>query len=269
MVMTRLMLAFTVLILSGRIAEFRTPPCGDPSILALFPSACRALLGVLSGPVLELVGGTLLFSPQADGGGDGGDGGDGGAGSSGDGSTGGDSGTGEGNGGDSGDDGDGSGAAPGNTEDAPANDDEAPTDPPAVTDPTDPTSELDVAKSDPVGSPGIAAFPTVPSGLVPEVDVGINAVIVSGARTPWEAIGKSSGVRYVMVTGGIIALGEAALVKPPPVVGAGTTEPPPEWLKFKPDSRYLNGSVFPPVVPNVIDIRTISSSEEVVEGPSN
>ena len=33
---------------------------------------------------------------------------------------------------------------------------------------------------------------------------------------------------------------------------------PPKWLKFKPDFRYLTGALFPPVVPNVIDIRTIS-----------
>ena len=32
------------------------------------------------------------------------------------------------------------------------------------------------------------------------VDVGINAVIVSGARTPWEAIGKGPGVQNVIVT---------------------------------------------------------------------
>ena len=90
--------------------------------------------------------------------------------------------------------------------------------------------------------------------------MGINAVIVSGARTPWEAIGRSPGVRNVIVTGGIIALGETALPKPSPSVAVGTAENPPAWLKFKPDSRYLNGSVFPPVVPNVIDIRTISNT---------
>ncbi len=60
-------------------------------------------------------------------------------------------------------------------------------------------------------------FPVASSGVAPSqsVDVGINAVIVSGARTPWEAIGKGPGVRNVTVTGGIIALGETALAKPP------------------------------------------------------
>jgi hypothetical protein len=114
MAMMRLIVGLTILLLGGRIAEFPTPPFGNRSNLAPLQSACRALLSVLSGPVLERLGGTLLFSPQVDGGGDGGggdggggDGGDGagtsgggdgngGAGTSSDGSTGGDSGTGEG-----------------------------------------------------------------------------------------------------------------------------------------------------------------------------
>jgi hypothetical protein len=315
----RFTVAFTILILGGRIAESQRPPFGDLSTLAPLQSACRALLGALSGPVLERLGGTLLlFSPQVDGGGDGGggdggDGGDGGAGdgsggagTSGDGSTGGDSGTGAGNSGDSDSDSDGPGADPGsvgapgdqgdpgNTEDAPANDAEAPPDPPAVTDPTDPPAistinaePPSVPTNDPAlglrgpGSSGTgviengAAFDsvgvapsTVSSGLLAAVDVGINAVIVSGARTPWEAVGRSSGVRNVIVTGGIIALGETALAIPAPSVTVGTAESPPEWLKFQPDLRYLNGSVFPPVVPNVIDIRTISNSEAVIENLS-
>jgi len=103
----------------------------------------------------------------------------------------------------------------------------------------------------------------VPGG--PDVDVPINAVIVSGARTPWEAIGKAPGVRNVVVTGGIIALGENPLAKPPAGVTVGSAKNPPAWLKFKPDLRLLNGSVFPPVVPNVIDIRIISFTEQVIE----
>jgi Domain of unknown function (DUF4189) len=89
--------------------------------------------------------------------------------------------------------------------------------------------------------------------------------MVSGASTPWEAIGKSAGVRNVIINGGIIALGENLLAN-------GTVGPvnsPPSWLKFKPDLRYLNGSMFPPVVPNVIDIRTISFSEEVIRNADN
>ena len=101
------------------------------------------------------------------------------------------------------------------------------------------------------------------------VDVGINAIIVSGARTPWEAIGKGPGVQNVIVTGGIIALGETAFEKPPPGVSVGAADNPPRWLEFKPDLRYLNGSVFPPVVPNVIDIRTISNTEEAIWNSPN
>ncbi len=149
MLLMRLIVAFTILILGQRMAQSPAPAFGDCSTLAAFQNACRALLGLWSGPVLEQIGGTLLFSPQVDGGGDGGggdggDGGDGGAGTgsggtgdgggtgtSGDGSTGGDSGTGEGNSGDSASNGDGPAADPGavgapgdpgNTEDAPAND---------------------------------------------------------------------------------------------------------------------------------------------------
>ncbi len=74
-------------------------------------------------------------------------------------------------------------------------------------------------------------------------------------------------MRNVLVTGAIIALGEATLVKPHLGVMVGAANDASAWLKFKPDLRYLNGSVFPPVVPNVIDIRTISYTEEAIENP--
>jgi hypothetical protein len=318
MVMMRLIAALTILLLGARIAEFPTLPFGNRSNLDPWQSACRALLSVLSGPVLERLGGTLLFSPQVDGGGDGGggdggggDGGDGagtsgggdgngGAGTSSDGSTDGDSGTGEGNSGDSDSNGDSPGADPGavgapgdpgdpgNTEDAA----EAPPDPSAVTSVANPDDVADVPTNDPAlglrgpGSSGsstensfsassaspIGAGPFQPSNgsiFSSSVDVGINAVIVSGARTPWEAIGKGPGVQNVIVTGGIIAVGETAFEKPPPGVTVGIADDPPRWLEFKPDLRYLNGSVFPPVVPNVIDIRTISNTEDVIWDPPN
>ena len=96
--MMRLIVAFTILILGGRIAEFQTPLFGNRSTFAPLQNTCRALLGVLSGPVLERLGGTLPFSPRVDGGGDGG-GGDGGGGD-GDGGDGtGTGGTGDGTGG--------------------------------------------------------------------------------------------------------------------------------------------------------------------------
>ena len=48
-------------------------------------------------------------------------------------------------------------------------------------------------------------------GVKPPVDVGINAVIVSGTQSPWDAIGKVPGVGTVTVTGGIIALGKTPI----------------------------------------------------------
>jgi hypothetical protein len=331
MVMMRLIAALTILLLGARIAEFPTLPFGNRSNLDPWQSACRALLSVLSGPVLERLGGTQLFSPQVDGGGDGGggdggggDGGDGagtsgggdgngGAGTSSDGSTDGDSGTGEGNSGDSDSNGDSPGADPGavgapgdpgDPDDAPANapstvsvtspsDIGAPAQSNPTTDPSDlssvanpndvPTDDPGLGLRGPGSSGGILAsnfgrlgsgaetLPVASNGVVPSrsVDVGINAVIVSGAQTPWGAIGKGPGVRNVAVTGGIIALGETPLAAPSPTVTTGAADHPPTWLRLKPDLRYLNGSLFPPIVPNVIDIRIISFTEQAIENSSN
>ena len=82
------------------------------------------------------------------------------------------------------------------------------------------------------------------------VDVAINAVIVSAAQSPWDAIRRAPGVRNVIVTGGIIALGKTPI--PGEIPGGG---PQPAWLRLIPDLRLLNGSAIPPVVPNVIDVR--------------
>jgi hypothetical protein len=89
-------------------------------------------------------------------------------------------------------------------------------------------------------------------------------VIVSGAQSPWDAIGKVAGVGTVTVTGGIIALGKTPIPGEPP--GGG---PQPSWLRLVPDLKLLNGSVIPPVVPNVIDIRIVRYSVEAVEKPKN
>ena len=102
------------------------------------------------------------------------------------------------------------------------------------------------------------ATPTAP------VDVGINAVIVSGAQSPWDAIGKVPGVGTVTVTGGIVALGTTPLPGEPP--GGG---PQPPWLRLVPDLNLLDGSVIPPIVPNVIDVRITRYSIEAVEKPNN
>ena len=101
-------------------------------------------------------------------------------------------------------------------------------------------------------------------GAKAPVDVGINAVIVSGAQSPWDAIGKVPGVGTVTVTGGIIALGKTPIPGEPP--GGG---PQPPWLRLVPDLKLLDGSVIPPVVPNVIDVRIIRYSVEAVEKPNN
>ena len=77
--------------------------------------------------------------------------------------------------------------------------------------------------------------------------VSIHAVIVSAAQSPWDAITKAPGVRNVIVTGGIIALGKTPIAGE--ISGGG---PQPAWLRLIPDLRLLNGSAIPPVVPNVI-----------------
>ena len=83
---------------------------------------------------------------------------------------------------------------------------------------------------------------------------GLDAVIVSGASSPLNAIGKGPGVRNVIITGGVIALGTT------PLPGEG-----PSPFRLVPDLRYLNGSIFPPVVPNIIDVRIMSNPIQAVE----
>jgi hypothetical protein len=116
------------------------------------------------------------------------------------------------------------------------------------------------------GVPGAPGGPvTVPGGTgplpptAPGQDVAINAVIVSGAESPWDAIAKAPGVRNVTVTGGVIALGGG----PAWLKGTGS------FFQVFPDRRLLNGSVIPPVVPNVIDIRIMNCPVEVVEDTAN
>jgi hypothetical protein len=147
----------------------------------------------------------------------------------------------------------------------------------APTTPTDPTTEQNavtpeiaaieaIATTDPRGGfapsdvPGPAAGSAIVSGAPgAPVDIAINAVIVSAAQSPWDAITKSLGVRNVIVTGGIIALGKTPIEGEIP--GGG---PQPAWLRLVPDLRLLNGSMIPPVVPNVIDIRILKNSIEIL-----
>jgi hypothetical protein len=241
---------------------------------------------------------SLILSAQplhvrADDGGDGG-GGDGGSGdgSGTDSGTGTDStgtdGTGNGGADDTGGDGPSSGdatTANDAPDSSPSTDPSAPTDqtnadPPSVTFAPESeqttqnslTPELDaiqaLATTDPrggftsVNSSDTDIAGTIPPGVTPSkasVDVAINAVIVSGAQSPWDAIAKAPGVRNVIVTGGLIALGETPIDGELPNGG-----PQPPWLRLIPDLRLMNGSVLPPVVPNVIDIRLLSCPVEIV-----
>lgn len=264
--------------------------------LAFFQSTCRTLVCALSRGIVEPFRGTLLFAPRADGGGDGGGDGSGGSDGGGDGSggnggasdgggdSGGDGGNGAGNGDGTGTD-TGTVGDPGDPGSLGNNNDAA--EPSALSDPTTVADNavVDVPTNDPAlglrgpGSPGSDVTVNGSARLIPSplgvpvpsvpVDVGINAVIVSGAPTPWEAVGKGPGVQSVTVTGGIVALGVTALAKPTVGISVGAADKPPDWLKLKPDLRYLNGSLLPPVVPNVIDVRTISYTEEVIENPHN
>jgi hypothetical protein len=260
------------LILSARSVDAQVPSFyrgPAPAYSALVRAALGALL---SRPA-------FLFTPQADGGGsDGGGGGDGGSsdGSSSDGT------------GDSADGGEAAAAAAA----AAAADAAAAQDAPAVSDPsTDPTT-IDPIAVTPEESPldAIQAIPTtdprgeeapipgstnsdvlvdaggsvpIPRGaLSAPVDVEIDAVIVSGANSPWGAVQRAPGVRNVTVVGGIIALGKTPLPGEPP-----PGSPQPAWLRVVPDLRLVDGSVIPPVVPNIIDIRWLNCPIEVIENP--
>jgi hypothetical protein len=282
------------LIFFVRSVEAETPSFGwASSYLYLFPTTCRALTVAFYRQIAECLEGTSMFSPQADGGDGGGDGGggDGGGGDGGDGGASNSGGDGDGNG----DAAAGDTGAPGDPGD-PGNSDNA-TDNSPASDPSDPSEVSaidntvpDVPTNDPtlglrgpnpqetnnaddfaaVGSVALEP-PQTGSDPIPGsgVNVGINAIIVSGTPTSWSAVGKAPGVQNVTVTGGIIALGEPTISKPTSGRPVALTDSPPEWLKLRPDWRYLNGSVFPPVIPNVIDIRTISNTEEVIESSSN
>lgn len=220
---------------------------------------------------------TFKISFVADGG-DGGDGSDGGDGGSGDGGSGegsdGNAASNSGTGADDAASDDANATAP-SADDAPStnNDAVAPTttDDAADTVNTAQTSQANVdnvspldaiqaeATTDPRGGFTSADVPdrgipgTSSSGITAQVDVGINAVIITAAQSPWDAIRKAPGVRNVIVTGGIVALGKTP--NEGEIPGGG---PQPSWLRLVPDLRLLNGSVIPPVVPNVIDIRIMN-----------
>jgi hypothetical protein len=89
-------------------------------------------------------------------------------------------------------------------------------------------------------------------------------VIVSGANSPWGAVQRGAGLRNITVTGGIVALGTTPLLGEP-----APGSPQPGWLRVIPDPRLLGGSVIPPVVPNLIDIRWLNCPIQVIDNLSN
>jgi hypothetical protein len=94
------------------------------------------------------------------------------------------------------------------------------------------------------------------------IDITINAVIVSGSNSPWGAVRRAPGVGNVTVIGGIVALGRTPLPDDP-----APGSPQPGWLHVVPDPQLVNGSLIPPVVPNIIDIRWLNCPIKVIENP--
>jgi hypothetical protein len=259
--------------LSSHALAFPQSLSDEPARSALVRAASKAFVSLLRGENLEQLWATFFFAPQAQdsGGGDSG-GGDGGSGDSG----GSDSGSGDSSSSDDGGD-------VATSEDV-ASVDAVAVDAVAVavtSDPTDPTTEnnavtpelaaiMSIPTTDPRGGEDLSSSPnfglaspdgTVGGPLAPgggRGDVTINAVIVSGAANPWDAVVKGPGVRSIRIKGGVIALGETPL--------PGENLNPSFYLI--PDLRYLNGLIFPPIVPNVIDVRTMSNAIQAqVENP--
>jgi hypothetical protein len=113
--------------------------------------------------------------------------------------------------------------------------------------------------------PSSVSFPPglpLGSGAVGQ-DVAIHAVIVSSVRSPWNAISKAPGVRNITLTGGLIALGT-----PPRPGETAPSGSPPSFLRVIPDPQLLSGSIIPPVIPNVIDVR-IEGYSVTSEMPNN
>ena len=98
---------------------------------------------------------------------------------------------------------------------------------------TDPRGGEEVSPPVNNGVPGGAA-PGPPGAGAAPVDVAINAVIVSAAQSPWNAIRRAPGVRNVIITGGIIALGKTPI--PGEIPGGG---PQPALATFDPRSAAI------------------------------
>ena len=273
--------AILALVLGARSLEAQVPFQYRGDYSALSRAAGRALQNAVG-----FFAPSRIFAPLADGGGDGGGGdgsGSGDGGGSGDGSGGG--------GGDGGGDGSSSADAGGAGDGSSPGADGVGADG-ATGDPSDPgaTAETSVDASTvtpdvPTDNPtmslrggeapsgidsGAFALPSAPfppglpvgTGGVAQ-DVAIHAVIISGIHSPWNAISRAPGVRNLTVTGGLVTLGRTW--RPGETVASGS---PPTFLKIIPDPKLLNGSIIPPVVPNVIDVRIIGYSV-IADMPSN
>ena len=269
------------LVLSARSLEAQVPFQYRGDYSALLRAAGRALQYAVG-----FFAPSRIFAPLADGGGDGGggDGGgssDGGGGGDGSGDGGGDGGGAGSSSADAGGAGDGSSpGADGVGVDGSTGD---PTDPGATAEtgvdvstvtpdvPTDnpamslrggeAPSGIDSGAFAPQSAPFPPGLPLDTGGIAQ--DVAIHAVIVSGIQSPWNAISRAPGVRNLTLTGGLVALGRTP--RPGETVAGGS---PPSFLKIIPDPKLLNGSMIPPIVPNVIDVRIIGYSVSA-DMPSN
>jgi hypothetical protein len=125
----------------------------------------------------------------------------------------------------------------------------------ATTDPRDGSGPATLAGIGLARDAIVTAIPPggfLPSGA-PLENIEIHAVIVSAAQSPWDAIKRAPGIGTITVVGGIVALGKTPI---PGEIPGGS--PQPDWLRLIPDLRLLNGSMIPPVIPNIMDIRWLN-----------
>jgi hypothetical protein len=88
----------------------------------------------------------------------------------------------------------------------------------------------------------------------PKRSVTINAVVVGGTADPWTTV-DASMVDSMTVIGGVAAIGSSTLAPTGPNIGP--------LLTIVPDPGYLSGIRTPPIIPNVFDVRIISSDESL------
>ena len=256
-----------------------------PSCSALLRAACETLVQEPYREKLRFLGAAFFFHPEADGGGDGG--GDGGSGT-------GDGGDGSGGASDSGDASSGASDSSGSASNSAGSSDNSDpdSDPPAATDPTDPTAVNNAvdfaaqqaydAVANPFGgvpgtvalqnsianSAGTESVPGSPGGTQSPGNPGSPGREPNSAPPPPTAetpAKRRAEIHAVIVSGladpsqvlrGNVHLtgGIVALGSP----DSSAPQPPGRWdpnVKITPDPELLNGNKIPPLVPNVIDVR--------------